>query len=111
MSAELVWKIGLLSVKPSDGAHTDVVAACNWSCTASQSGKSAVIDGSLQFAQAGDPFVKFENLKESDVLQWCWDNGVDKQMVESKAVTGLQNVLSPPVVNKPVPWKVVNPAE
>ena len=106
MSAELVWKIGLLSVKPSDGAHTDVVAACNWSCTASQNGKSAVIDGSLQFAEAGSPFVKFENLKEKDVLQWCWDNGVDKNAVENKAILALQNVLSPPVVNKAAPWIV-----
>lgn len=106
MSAELVWKIGLLSVKPKDGAHTDVVVSCDWSCTASENGKDAIISGVKQFEKPGNPFIKFENLKEKDVLQWCWDNGVDKSAMENKAILALQNAMSAPVTNRMSPWAV-----
>ena len=106
MAAKVSWSIHSLSVKPKDGEHTDVVVACGWACTASDGGKEAVFDGTMKFDSAGSPFVAFKSLKEQDVLGWCWANGVDKQAAESKALAALQNLLSPPVVQKPLPWAV-----
>jgi hypothetical protein len=98
------WKIESMIVKPQDGTHTDVVMTANWRCNASSGDFYASNYGSAGFTAPGDSFIPYGNLTESDVLNWCWSNGVDKDAVEANVQRELDALINPPVVNKTLPW-------
>lgn len=98
------WKIEALDVKPQDGDLTNVVITAHWRCNAEQDGKVASVYSTCSFQQPGEPFVPYEELTEEQVLEWCWDSGVDKDATEASAQQQLDTLLNPPVVQQPLPW-------
>lgn len=99
-----VWKIESMLVKPVEAGKPDVVVTVNWSCSASANGQTASIKGNMGFDSVGDPFVPYENLTEADVLEWVYARGLNKEQTEAVVAYDLEQLLNPPVVNKPLPW-------
>lgn len=100
----ITWKIESLSVKPQEGSHTDVVVTAGWRCFAADQGQMVSNYGSVGFSAPAENFIPYDSLTEADVLGWIWANGVDQAEVEANVSRELANVISPPVVNKPLPW-------
>ena len=105
----LSWIIERLLVKPTEGTLTDVVITADWRCNGSQDNYSGTCYGSCSFAPPSGEFTPYDQLTEAQVLNWCYENGVDKTAIEANVTQQIENQIDPPVVTLPLPWVPVPP--
>ena len=103
------WLIERLLVKPTEGSLTDVVITADWRCNGSQDSFYGTCYGSCSFAPPSGSFTPYEDLTEQQVLDWCYQNGVDKTAIEANVTLQIENQINPPVVVLPLPWIEVVP--
>jgi len=60
--------------------------------------------GSCSFAPPTENFTPYDQLTEQQVLDWCFDNGVDQAAIEANVTQQINNQINPPVVVLPLPW-------
>ena len=101
------WIIERLLVKPTEGSYTDVVITADWRCNGSQDSYSGTCYGSCSFAPPTDGFTPYDQLTEQQVLDWCYQNGVDKTAIEANVTAQINDQINPPVVSLPLPWNPV----
>ena len=103
----IIWDIEWMDVssKTVDG-FTEVVLSAGWRCTATDGTYTTSNYGSCSFPQPaeGGQFTPYNQLTETQVLGWCYDNGVDKDANELAVKNQLANLVNPPVVQPPLPW-------
>ena len=105
----LSWIIERLLVKPTEGSLTDVVITADWRCNGTQDQYSGTCYGSCSFQPPTGEFTPYEDLTEAQVLNWCYENGVDKTAIEANVTQQIENQIDPPVVTLPLPWVPVPP--
>ena len=105
----ILWLIERLLVKPTEGPNTDVVITADWRCNGTQDNYSGTCYGSCSFAPPTGSFTPYEDLTEQQVLDWCYENGVDKTAIEANVTLQIENQINPPVVVLPLPWVPVPP--
>ena len=105
----ILWLIERLLVKPTEGSNTDVVITAEWRCNGSQDNYSGTCYGSCSFQPPSGSFTPYEDLTEQQVLDWCYENGVDKNAIEANVTLQIENQINPPVVVLPLPWVPVPP--
>jgi len=95
------WTIGTLERTLADGG----VTVAHWRATDVDGDYSASSYGTCGFSpDPSDPsFVAYDNLTEAEVLQWCWDNGVDKDATEASLAANIEAQKNP-VSGSGVPW-------
>ena len=99
------WIIERLLVKPTEGTLTDVVITADWRCNGSQESYSGTCYGSCSFAPpSGSGFTPYNELTEQQVLDWCYQNGVDQTAIEANVTAQIEAQINPPVVSLPLPW-------
>ena len=103
----ILWLIERLLVKPLEGSNPDVVITADWRCNGSQESFSGTCYGSCSFAPPTGSFTPYEDLTQDQVLQWCYENGVDKNAIEANVSLQIENQINPPVVVLPLPWNPV----
>jgi len=105
----LSWIIERLLVKPIEGTLTDVVITADWRCNGTQDQYSGTCYGSCSFQPPSSEFTPYEDLTQSQVLGWCYSNGVDQAAIEANVSMQIENQIDPPVVTLPLPWVPVPP--
>jgi len=105
----LSWIIERLLVKPIEGSNPDVVITADWRCNGTQDQYSGTCYGSCSFQPPSGSFTPYEDLTEQQVLNWCYENGVDKTAIEANVTQQIENQINPPVVTLPLPWVPVPP--
>jgi hypothetical protein len=114
MSATITWVIEWMSVKPTEGTLTDVVVTAGWRCSGAETAGTPAkayadsIYGAASFPMPEGTFTPYDQLTQEQVLGWVWASGVDKTATEASVQTSIDNAISPPVVQLPLPW--VTPA-
>jgi hypothetical protein len=98
------WIIERLLVKPTEGTLTDVVITADWRCNGSQDQYSGTCYGSASFAPPTENFTPYDQLTESQVLGWCYSNGVDQAAIEANVSAQIADQINPPVIAPPLPW-------
>jgi hypothetical protein len=102
------WLIERLLVKPTEGSLTDVVINADWRCNGTVQSPteaySGTCYGSCSFAPPSGSFTPYADLTEAQVLDWCYQNGVDKSAIEANVTAQINNQINPPVVSPPLPW-------
>ena len=106
------WIIEQMWVKPTEGSYTNVVVTANWRCNSVETvgtGDEAktyygTAYGSCSFAPPTGSFTPYLDLQPEQVLDWCYQNGVDKTAIEANVSLQIQNQINPPVVCLPNPW-------
>ena len=95
------WTIATLERELSDGG----VIVAHWRATDVDGDYSASSYGTCGFSpDASDPsFVAYDSLTEAQVLQWCWDNGVDKDAIEASLTAKIEADKNPTQATG-VPW-------
>lgn len=103
------WKIVSLQCHPVEEGKQDVVVSADWHCAGESvvSGKTykAQVYGMNKFAL--DPtkaFTPYSELEESQIFAWCVAAGLDKKLIEAKILENIQEQVSPPVIQPPLPW-------
>ena len=95
------WTISTLERELSDGG----VIVAHWRATDVDGDYSASSYGTCGFtydASASD-FTPYDDLTESQVLGWCWDNGVDQDAIEASLAAKIEADKNPTQANG-VPW-------
>ena len=108
----ILWLIERLLVKPTEGTLTDVVITADWRCNGTETTGSGDTEqtysgtcyGSCSFAPPTGSFTPYEDLTQEQVLNWCYENGVDKTAIEANVTFQIENQINPPVVTLPLPW-------
>ena len=96
------WTIATLEYTKDDDKG---VTVAHWRATDVDGDYSASSYGTCGFSpDASDPsFVAYDSLTESVVLQWCWDNGIDKDATEASLAANIESQKNP-VSASGVPW-------
>ena len=102
--ATINWIIESLLVRKTEGTLTDVVITADWRCNGSQDNYSGTCYGSCSFQPPSGSFTPYPDLTQDQVLQWCYENGVDKNAIEANVTLQIENQINPPVVTLPLPW-------
>jgi hypothetical protein len=100
----LSWIIERLLVKPTEGSLTDVVITADWRCNGTDETYSGTCYGSCSFQPPTGSFTPYDQLTEQQVLNWCYENGVDQAAIEANVSLQIENQINPPVVTLPLPW-------
>ena len=100
----ILWLIERLLVKPTEGSLTDVVITADWRCNGTDETYSGTCYGSCSFQPPSGSFTPYPDLTQDQVLQWCYENGVDKTAIEANVTAQIENQINPPVVTLPLPW-------
>ena len=100
----ILWLIERLLVKPLEGSNPDVVITADWRCNGTDETYNGTCYGSCSFQPPTGSFTPYEDLTQEQVLQWCYENGVDKTAIEANVTLQIENQINPPVVVLPLPW-------
>ena len=103
------WIIESLLVRKTEGPLTDVVITADWRCNGTQDQYSGTCYGSASFQPPSGEFTPYEDLTEAQVLNWCYENGVDQAAIEANVTQQINDQINPPVVTLPLPWVPVPP--
>jgi len=99
---KFIWNVRHLDCEPSANANTDVVLSVDWECAGFIDDGIAVLPKARKAGTCALPapkktkkdFTAYDDLTKDQVLQWCWDNGVDKAAVEAELFRTI----------RPLPW-------
>jgi hypothetical protein len=80
----------------------DFITTAHWTATAVDGEYSASIYSTCSWA-AGTPAIPYADVTEAEVLQWCWDSGVDKDATEAALAANIADQKAPKVAAG-VPW-------
>ena len=94
----ITWTISTLDREVSNG----FVTCAHWQATAVDGDYSASIYSTCGWAD-GTPTIPYADLTQETVLNWVWDNGVDKQATED-ALAAQINLQKNPVQATGTPW-------
>ena len=105
MATQITWIIEQMSIVPQLDGNTDVVVVADWRCNGVDEQYYGTVYGATGFTLAqGSTFTPYDQLTEQQVLDWCYENGVDKTATEANVEQQIQNQINPPVVVLPLPW-------
>ena len=103
MSAIITWSVDRMQCKPQEGDLTNVVCSVEWRCSGVDGDFFATVYGTCALGSPGSPFTPYEQLTESQVIEWCWAAGIDAASMEAAVTQKIQDQISPPVVQLPLP--------
>ena len=103
------WTISTLERELSDGG----VIVAHWRATDSETvgeGDDAVTYSASNYGTCGftydassPDFTPYADLTESQVLGWCWNDGVDKNAMEASLAANINDQKNP-TTGDGVPW-------
>ena len=103
------WTISTLERELSDGG----VIVAHWRATDSETvgeGDDAVTYSATNYGTCGftydassPDFTPYDDLTETQVLGWCWNDGVDKDGIEASLTANI-NKQKNPTTGDGVPW-------
>jgi hypothetical protein len=105
MTTEIVWNVSQMDCYPQTEGETNVVFNIHWQCNGTDGTYNASIYSTCSVTYvAGTPYTAYADLTQSQVLDWCYANGVDKSATEAAVEAQLQAQINPPVVTPALPW-------
>lgn len=90
MAATFRWTILGVKCIPSYDGYADVIDQAQWACFGQEYGSDDVWYGAEQSGWSsfiytpGEPYTPRNEVTEEQILQWCWDGGVDKLAIEAE---------------------------
>jgi len=94
----ITWKIVQCDRLTADG----FITTAHWTVRAVDGDYTAGLYGTCGFA-AATPAIPYASVTEAEVLDWCWANGVDKNLIEANLAAQIE-LQKNPVTAVGVPW-------
>jgi hypothetical protein len=98
MTIAFNWTISTTNYEVSNG----FIQTAHWQCNATDGDYTASIYSTCSWAD-GSPTVPYAEVTESEVLQWVWDSGVDKDATEAALAQNIE-LQKNPVTATGTPW-------
>lgn len=99
----ITWSINQLDCSTTD-PNPETVITAHWSCSGVNGEYTGYVYGTCSFPQPEGTFIPYADLTQSEVLGWCWANGVDKDATEANVAAQIEAQVNPPIVTPPLPW-------
>jgi len=96
----ITWTVTQTDYETSNG----FITTAHWTASAVDGDYTASIYSTSSWA-SGTPTVPYANVTMSEVLNWIWANGVDKQATEDALAANIA-LQKNPVTSTGVPWSV-----
>jgi len=93
-----LWTITQTDYLTADG----FITTAHWTATAVDGAYTASIYSTCSFA-AATPSIPYNSVTEQEVLDWCWNNGVDKTATEAALAQNIA-LQKNPVTATGTPW-------
>ena len=103
MATTITWSITAMNCSTTE-QNPDTVIVCHWTCAGTDGTYNASIYSTCSVPSPTGSFTPYADLTQSQVLDWCYANGVDKTATEAAVEAQLQAQINPPVVVLPLPW-------
>jgi len=105
MSATFQWVIEWMQTTPTAADPSEAVITVGWRCNGTQDAYTATVYSTCSLPPA-DPasFTPYADLTQDQVLGWCYANGVNQASAEQAVQSNIDNQISPPVIQPPLPW-------
>jgi len=100
----ITWSVSALDCYPHADGQADVVFTVHWTCAGTDGTYNASVYSTCSVPAPSVNFTPYEDLTQEQVLQWVWDNGVDKDATEAAVQQQIDNQINPPMVTPPLPW-------
>ena len=104
----ITWSITAMNCSTTE-QNPDTVIICHWTCSGTDGTYNASIYSTCSVPSPTGSFTPYADLTQSQVLDWCYANGVDKTATEAAVEAQLQAQINPPVVTPPLPWSTPAP--
>lgn len=103
------WAVQWMKSYPEYMGDTDVVFSVGWICSGVQDNSGVEVTAEIvNLTQVpltqGGSFTPYDQLTQSQVLGWVWANGVSQSDTEAAVAQMIDNQITPPVVELPLPW-------
>ena len=101
------WTIEWLKTTPTTATPPEYVIQCGWRCTGTDGEFTGTVYSTCSFTQAAETdgtYTPYSDLTQDQVLNWCWDSGVNKEATEAAVAGQIENQKNPPVIQPPLPW-------
>ena len=92
------WTITQTDYEVSNG----FITTAHWTATATDGDYTASIYSTCSFA-AATPSIPYADVTMQEVLNWCWNNGVDKDATEAALAANIA-LQKNPVQASGTPW-------
>ena len=92
------WTITQTDYEVSNG----FITTAHWTATAVDGDFTASVYSTCSFAEAA-PTIPYADVTEAEVLDWCWNNGVDKAATEASLAAQIEAQKNP-VTATGTPW-------
>jgi hypothetical protein len=102
----ITWTVTAMDCYPQEAGNTDVVFTVHWTCAGTDGTYNASIYSTCSVPSPTGSFTPYADLTQSQVLDWCYANGVDRSATEAAVEAQLQAQINPPVVTPALPWSV-----
>ena len=99
----ITWSITAMNCSTTE-TNPDTVIVCHWTCAGTDGTYNASIYSTCSVPSPTGTFTPYADLTQSQVLDWCYANGVDKTATEAAVEAQLQAQINPPVVTPALPW-------
>ena len=93
-----IWTVTQTDYLIADG----FITTAHWQCVATDGTYTASAYSTCSFALA-TPAIPYASVTEQEVLNWCWNNGVDKDATEAGLAQQIE-LLKNPVSAAGTPW-------
>ena len=109
MSASPIWEVSRMDCRVQEDNLSDVVYQCHWRCSATEVDGDKTYSASV-YSTCSIPgpnpasFVPFDQLTQTEVLNWIWANGVDRAATEAAVEAQLELQKHPVTVSLAPPW-------
>jgi hypothetical protein len=110
MATTITWTIDWMSASTQTiNGFTEVVLSSGWRCTGTDTAtppNASTIYGTCSFPEptTSGSFTPYAQLTQSQVVGWCWENGVDQSATEAAINANIALLENPPVTQPPLPW-------
>lgn len=92
------WTITQTNYETANG----FITTAHWTASAVDGAYTASIYSTCSFAPA-TPAIPYASVTEAEVLDWCWNNGVDKDATEAALAQNIE-LQKNPVTATGTPW-------
>jgi hypothetical protein len=98
------WTISTLECAPSEDGLENVIKTVHWQCAGTDGEHSASVYATCSLPSPSDEFIVFADITKEQVLEWIWENGVNKQVTEDSIQSQIETQKNPPIVKPALPW-------
>jgi len=109
-----VWTIDWMQASTQTiNGFSEVVLICGWRCTGTEANTATPpvtftnsVYGTCSFPEpaTGSSFTPYAQLTQSQVIGWCWANGINQSATEAAIASNLNLQINPLVTQPPLPW-------